>query len=129
MLKQGLLNPAVVELLARFRHTNTIVLADRGFPFWKEVPTIDLSLVDDIPTVRQVLRAIVPAYVLGGVWMAEEFLLHNQAGVQEEYQKIVEPQRLQFLSHAEFKKRVPAAVGLIRTGDTTPYGNIILESA
>jgi D-ribose pyranose/furanose isomerase RbsD len=24
---------------------------------------------------------------------------------------------------------VPNAIGLIRTGDTTPYGNIILESA
>jgi D-ribose pyranase len=129
MLKKGLLNPAVVELLARFRHTNTVVIADRGFPFWKEIPTIDLSLVDDIPTVRQVLQAVVPAYGVGDVWMAEEFLLHNQVGVQEEYQRILEPRRVQFLSHTEFKKRVPSALGLIRTGDTTPYGNIILESA
>jgi D-ribose pyranase len=32
-------------------------------------------------------------------------------------------------SHAEFKKRVPSAIGLIRTGDTTQYANIILESS
>ena len=34
MLKTGILNPAVLSLLARVRHTNTLVIADRGFPFW-----------------------------------------------------------------------------------------------
>src|SRR5579885_2391658 len=58
MLKTGLLNPAVLSLLARVRHTNTLVIADRGFPFWPQVETIDLSLVDDVPTVLQVLTAI-----------------------------------------------------------------------
>ncbi|MEO7412085.1 MAG: RbsD/FucU domain-containing protein [Opitutaceae bacterium] len=34
MLKTGILNPALLQLLARVRHTNTLVIADRGFPFW-----------------------------------------------------------------------------------------------
>ena len=49
MIRHGLLNPAVLSLLARVRHTNTLVLADRGFPFWREIETIDLSLVDGVP--------------------------------------------------------------------------------
>ena len=53
MLRQGILNPQVLSLLARTRHTNTVVIADRGFPYWPELETIDLSLVDDVPTVRQ----------------------------------------------------------------------------
>jgi len=36
---------------------------------------------------------------------------------------------IRFEPHAEFKKRVPRAIGVIRTGDTTQYGNIVLESA
>src|SRR5690242_11288313 len=55
MLKTGILNPHVLNLLARVRHTNTLVIADRGFPLWPQLETVDLSLVDDVPTVLQVL--------------------------------------------------------------------------
>ena len=77
MLKSGVLNPAINHLLARFRHTNTIVIADRGFPFWPMVETIDLSLIENIPRVTDVLRAVLPLLSVGGVWMAEEFKSAN----------------------------------------------------
>lgn len=129
MLKSGILNPAVLDLLARFRHTNTIVIADRGFPFWPQIPTIDLSLVDDIPTVREVLAAVVPGCQIGAAWMAEEFIEHNSATRQAEYRSLLAPLEITTEPHLAFKRRVPHAIGLIRTGDTTQYGNIILESA
>ena len=44
MLKTGILNPKILDLLARVRHTNALVIADRGFPFWPQVETVDLSL-------------------------------------------------------------------------------------
>lgn len=130
MLKSGILNPAVLELLARFRHTNTIVIADRGFPSWPTVPTIDLSLCDDIPTVRQVLGLVVAQSVIGHAWMATEAKKHNAASVLADYRRLLGGATLRFEPHyTKFKPRVPAAIGLIRTGDTTPFGNIILESA
>ena len=49
--------------------------------------------------------------------------------VRREYADLLAPLEIQFEPHVEFKKRVPQAVGLIRTADTTQYGNIILESA
>ena len=58
MLISGILNPHIAGLLARVRHTNTLVIADRGFPFWPTIETVDISLVDDVPTVLQVLTAI-----------------------------------------------------------------------
>jgi len=128
MIKDGLLNPAILELLARFRHTNTIVVADRGFPFWPHVPTIDISLVDDVPTVRQVLAALHGRYVIGAAFMAQEFRGQNTPAVAADYQRLVGVAPIRFEPHLEFKKRVPGAIGLIRTGDTTQYGNIILES-
>jgi D-ribose pyranase len=128
MLRSGILNPHVLDLLARVRHTNSLVIADRGFPFWPQIETVDLSLIDDVPTVRQVFDALAANFVIGRVTMAEEFKAHNPAEKLAALQKRI-GDRLQFLPHTELKRQVPAAIGLIRTGDTTPYANLIIESA
>src|SRR5690349_24688526 len=85
MLKTGILNPALLHLLARIRHTNGLVIADRGFPFWPPIETVDLSLVDDIPTVLQVLAAIRPNFRIGEAFMAEEFEAHNDARTRQAF--------------------------------------------
>ena len=129
MLKQGILNPAINSLLSRVRHTNTLVIADRGFPFWPEIETVDISLVDGVPTVLQVLAAIRPNFVIGRAFMAEEFIRHNTKAVQNAFTKTLGGVPIEFEPHIEFKKRVPRAIGLIRTGDTVQYANTIIESA
>jgi D-ribose pyranase len=129
MLKQGILNPAINSLLSRVRHTNTLVIADRGFPFWPEIETVDISLVDGVPTVLQVLAAIRPNFVIGRAFMAEEFIRHNSKMVQNAFTKTLAGVPIEFEPHLEFKKRVPRAIGLIRTGDTVQYANTIIESA
>ena len=73
MVKSGILNPKINSLLSLVRHTNTLVIADRGFPFWKEVETVDISLVDDIPRVLDVLAAIRSNFNVARAFMAEEF--------------------------------------------------------
>jgi D-ribose pyranase len=129
MLKTGILNPRVLDLIARVRHTNTLVIADRGFPFWPQLETVDLSLVDDVPTVLQVLRALRGNFVIGRAWMAEEFLHGNPRGTQQRLRAALPRVELNFEPHVAFKTRVPAAIGLIRTGDTIQYANVIVESA
>jgi D-ribose pyranase len=129
MLITGILNPQINSLLSRVRHTNTLVIADRGFPFWPMIETVDISLVDDVPTVLAVLGAIRPNFQIGKAWMAREFLEHNSAKTRSAFAGALGGIELVHEPHAEFKKRVPRAIGLIRTGDTTQYANIILESA
>ena len=129
MLRNGILNPNLLHLLSRVRHTNTLVIADRGFPFWSMIETVDISLVDDLPTVLEVLEALRPNFVIGKAWMASEFLQHNQQDVQQRFAAALEGIELTHEPHMEFKRRVPNAIGLIRTGDTIPYANMILESA
>lgn len=129
MLKTGILNPALNSLVSRVRHTNTLVIADRGFPFWPRMETIDLSLVDDIPRVLDVLRAIRANFVAGRAFMAEEFLAANGSAVRLDFEQALSGVPLVFEPHVQFKKRVPRAVGLIRTGDTIQYANLIIESA
>jgi D-ribose pyranase len=129
MLKTGILNPQLLSLLARVRHTNTLVIADRGFPWWPQIETVDISLVDDVPTVLDVVRALRPNFHAGKAWMALEFVTHNDRGTQRAFAAALKGIELSREPHVEFKKRVPHAVGLIRTGDTVQYANIILESA
>lgn len=129
MIKTGILNPQLLSLLARVRHTNTLVISDRGFPFWPQIETVDLSLVDNVPTVLQVLAAICPNFVAGKAWMAQEFLGANGKATRGRFVTALKGAEVVFEPHVDFKKRVPHAIGLIRTGDTTQYGNLILESA
>ena len=129
MLKTGILNPAINSLLSRVRHTNTLVIADRGFPFWPEIETVDVSVVDDIPKVLDVLRAIRQNFIIGRAFMAEEFRLQNTPEVFREFELALESAPITFEPHIQFKRRVPAAIGLIRTGDTVQYANMVLESA
>ncbi len=58
MINHGILNPQILSLLARVRHTNALVIADRGFPFWPMIETVDVSIVDDLPTVLQLIAAV-----------------------------------------------------------------------
>lgn len=128
MLKTGILNPQINALLSRVRHTNLLVIADRGFPFWPQLETVDISLVDGIPTVLQVLQAIRPNFQIGHAWMAREFLRENSAKTRASFVAAFRGVPLRFEPHMKFKKRVPQAIGLIRTGDTIQYANMILQS-
>ena len=129
MYHTAILNPGLNELLGRIRHTNTLVISDKGFPFWPDIELIDLSLVDDKPSVLDVLQALLPQFTIGAAWMAEEFRTHNGQELQAAFADVLAPVETQFLPHDRFKERVPTAIGLIRTGGTASYSNIILESA
>ena len=61
--------------------------------------------------------------------MAEEFLRANPPATQAAFATALDGLPLTHEPHETFKKRVPNAIGLIRTGDTTPYANMILVSA
>jgi len=126
MLNTKLLNPQLLSLLARVRHTNSVVIADRGFPFWPQLETVDLSLMDDVPTVLQVLTALRGDF--HAAYMAGEFLQHNTDATRALFADALKGVPLTHEPHVEFKKRVPGAIGLIRTGDTVQYANLILVS-
>lgn len=129
MVQNGILNPAIASLLRRVRHTNTLAIADRGFPSWPGIEIVDISLVDDVPTVLQVLHAALADFKIGKAWMAREFIEGNQHSVCQAFAEALSPVEPHYEPHADFKRRIPACVGLIRTGDTTQYANVILESA
>ncbi len=128
MIRKGILNPHLSSLLCRVRHTNMLVIADRGFPNWPAIETVDISLTDGIPTVLQVFDVIRANFDIACIYMAEEFEKENTTEAKRRLARSTSDIPVIFEPHAHMKRRVPKAVGLIRTGDTTQYANMILVS-
>lgn len=129
MVRTGILNPQLNSLLCRVRHTNTLLIADRGFPYWPTIETVDLALIDNIPRVLDVLCAIRMNFTIGHITMAEEFRQHNSPAVVSQFAQAMSGIEVHFEPHNDFKRQVPLVIGLIRTGDTIQYANMILESS
>ena len=128
MLKKGIYNPLINSLISRVRHNNMLVISDRGFTNFPNVETVDISLVDDIPTVLQVFDAIKSNFDICQIYMAEEFLLENSPETQNRYKESIGSIPVTFEPSDSMKERVPGAIGIIRTADSIQYANMLLVS-
>lgn len=122
MKKHGLLNPDLNRAVARLGHTDLVVVADCGLPVPSHVPIIDLALVFGIPRFTEALDALLAEIVVETGLAAEEV----RGTVADDWlqERLGE---LAYVPHEEFKHRVAAAAFVVRTGETTPYANVILR--
>jgi D-ribose pyranase len=127
MKKHGILNKELNTVLASLGHTDTIVIADCGLPIPDDVIRIDLSLVKGFPPFLTVLDAIIAELEIEAVTLAEEIKTNN-AKMHEEIHNRFEATTKHFVSHEQFKEMTKSAKAIIRTGEATPYANIILHS-
>ena len=128
MLIDGIVNPQLAALLARFRHANSIAILDGPFPTYPDVETIELVLDRGIPTIPQVLDVILPRLDITEIVMAEEFTTHVDTATQDEYRSHHRDLDIEWVSHTNFKQMVGRCLGIVHTGDTVPYSNVILRS-
>jgi len=126
--KAGILNPALCELLTSSGHTDYFTVTDRGFPVPDGPSRIDLALIDGIPTVLDVLRAVHAEWAIDRVVIASEMDLASPGRVQELSVLLGPDIPLQRMSHQELKRLAATAKATVRTGDTVPYANIIVVS-
>lgn len=127
MRRGGILHPALGHLLSSTGHTDYFTVCDRGFPVPDGPERIDLALVDGIPTVLDVLRAVHAEWVIDRVLITEEMERVSPERV-EEMRAVVSGVPLQTVTHLELKRLAPEGKATVRTGDTVPYANIILVS-
>jgi D-ribose pyranase len=127
MKKGGILNPALCHLLASSGHTDYFTICDRGFPVPDGPPRIDLALVDDLPTVLDVLRAVAAEWAIDRVLIAQEMTEASPHRV-DELRAILGDVPLQIVTHLELKRLAQTAKATVRTADTCPYANIIVVS-
>lgn len=127
MRRSGILHPALGHLLSSTGHTDYFTVCDRGFPVPDGPERIDLALVDGIPNVLDVLRAVHAEWVIDRVLITEE-MEQVSPGRVAEIRDVVGDVPVQVVTHLELKRLAPDGKATVRTGDTVPYANIILVS-
>ncbi|WP_124054045.1 D-ribose pyranase [Arcanobacterium ihumii] len=129
MKKDGILNPELCRAIARLGHTDTFVVADCGLPIPDHVEVIDLALVFGIPRFNEVLDAVRKEIVIEGITLADEARNSvTEHWIDERFKSDDLAQGIKYVSHEELKQLVSDAAFVIRTGETTPYANVLLRS-
>lgn len=124
MKRAGVLNAELAMALATLGHTDTIVIGDCGLPRPDGVRTIDLALVAGIPSFADVLRVVADELVIEAALIASEAYERNPEVADLVRSIVPAPEAV---PHEEFKRRCAATRLFIRTGEATPYANVILR--
>lgn len=124
MKRAGILNAELNRHLSALGHTDTVVVADCGLPQPRGVPVIDLAVVFGVPSFEEVLRAVAAEIVVERAEIAVESVDRNPAVGSLVQSLFGTPGSV---THEDFKLRCAQARLLIRTGEATPYANVILH--
>ncbi len=128
MKKQGILNSDISRVLSYLGHTDTICIGDCGLPIPDSVERIDLALKFGVPSFMDVLKAVSEDMKVEKIVLAEEIKTENPSVLAEIEELFGGQVEVEYVSHVELKKQTESCKTVIRTGETTPYANVILQA-
>ena len=133
MKKNGILNSDISRVLSYMGHTDRICIGDCGLPVPDSTERIDLALKFGQPSFMDVLKEVAGDMKIEKIFLADEMREKNPEQLKavtyffEGTETGFAPE-IEFVSHSELKKMTEDCKAVIRTGETTPYSNIILQS-
>ena len=127
MKKTTLLHSDLSYIIATLGHLDTLVIADAGLPIPSATERIDLALTEGVPGAAQTLRVVLDEMRVEKVILAEEVKDRNPKFL-EDVQGLLPDVPFDFITHSEFKNRTTDARAVVRTGEFSPYANVILVS-
>lgn len=127
MKKVGTLNQSLSEVIAGLGHMDQLVIGDAGLPIPKETRRIDLALTKGVPSFLETLQVILGDMQVEQAIVAEEMIDISPA-LFEQVKNLLHEIPFETIPHTEFKKQTSVAQAVVRTGEFTPYANIILVS-
>ncbi|MCF7740169.1 MAG: D-ribose pyranase [Candidatus Marinimicrobia bacterium] len=129
MKKEGILNSNLAKIIAGMGHTDKLVICDSGLPIPKSAELVDLALTKNIPRFIDTLETVLEELEVESAIITEEMVNGNPElfkGIKDLLPKV------DFIKvdHEKFKNmtRKNGNISFIRTGEVTPYANIILVS-
>lgn len=129
MKRNGILNSDISRVLSYMGHTDCICVGDCGLPIPNETERIDLAVKFGMPTFMDVLKEVGNDMKIEKIVLADEIKENNPkilAEINDYFAgQVIE---VEFVSHVELKEKTKECKAVIRTGETTPYANIILQS-
>lgn len=126
MRKEGILNTDICYAISSLGHTDYLVIADPGLPIPENVTVIDISLVKGVPGFTEVFDAVTKELVIDSYIYAEEMEAASTELLQYVQNRLSHVPGHK-IPHEEFKHILPKAKAIIRTGECTPFANVILE--
>ena len=127
MKKIGIINQPISALVAGLGHTDKVVIADAGLPIPDDVPRIDLALREGMPNFMDTLETILKEMQVEGAIIASEISEHNPQ-IESDIKAVLGDLPIDLIPHEQFKIKTHMAKAVIRTGEFSPYANIILIS-
>jgi len=127
MKKTTLLNSELSYVIATLGHMQTLVVADAGLPIPPETERIDLALTKNVPGAIETLKVILDEIQVEKVILAEEVKKHNPQFLKA-VKKLLPGVPMEFETHLIFKEMTSDAQAVVRTGEFSPYANVILVS-
>ena len=125
MKKIGIINQPIAAVIGGLGHTDTIAIADAGLPIPAATQRIDLALTRGVPSFLETLRVVLAELFVEKAIVAEEM----QSVSPQMYAALVEvlgDTPIEVIPHVEFKRETAVTKAIIRTGEFTPYANVIL---
>lgn len=127
MKKRGIINAKLAGLIAGLGHKDTFMIGDGGMPIPKGVEIVDLALCGGVPTFKQVMDAVLDETQIESYVLAEEIVEKNQPLLTYIRESLPEAEE-SMTSHMALKEMSKNVKFAIRTGEFTPYPNIILTA-
>lgn len=133
MKKHGILNSDIARVLSYMGHTDRLCIGDCGLPIPEETERIDLALRFGQPSFLETLQEVAGDMKIEKIILAEEIKEQNPGQLKavtdlfKQSETGFEP-GIEYVSHAKLKELTKGCRAVIRTGETTPYSNIILQS-
>lgn len=125
MKKDRLLNPDILSAVATLGHTETLCVGDCGLPVPRGTRVIDVSVSAGIPAFLDVLNAISEELVVESIIVATEIDEKNPA-VMDGIKRCVGDVPVKRVPHETLKDMLKCAKCVIRTGETSPFANVLL---
>lgn len=127
MKKTRVINSNISRVISQMGHFDTLSIGDAGMPVPEGTEKIDLAVEAGLPSFMQVLENVLSELEVQKVYLAEEIKLQNPEQLSA-VKKIIGDTQIEFISHDKMKSDLKNTKAFIRTGEETPYSNIILES-
>ena len=128
MQEIGLLNRELARFISQQGHHDMLMVVDAGFAIPKGLDVVDLSLTINVPTVPEVLAVLKDYYSVEKLILAKETKDVNPSLYRVMVNSFEENLDVELIDHLALKKKSKKVKLVIRTGDFTAYGNIILVS-
>lgn len=125
MRKSGLLHSEILKELSALGHTQSLVIADAGFPTPSGVKLIDLAVSRGLPGFADVLKAVLAEGVFEHYLYAGEIEEFNSALFNQMY-AMMGSKPCTVVSHEGLIHEAAHASCVIRTGECTPFAAVIL---